>query len=302
MKFGGHETFPVREGWLHKGLKLVVEEPEKLVDEHVADWLGVGRNMAKSIRYWLQATGLCEQDSGRRPRKSAQLKTTRLGRLIWERDPYFIDIGTWWALHVNLISSEEHAFTWDWFFNRFKLQRFDKAVCVEGLQRFLQMHRGRMPSPRTLDRDLSCLLLSYSKSIPDREVDPEEAQESPFTELGLLSHYRTSGYYEVDQGTKAIPAHILCYSLTRAFGGDAHDGPIQASVQESSHRRGGPGNAFCMSAEDLYEAAIQAEDEKVGLEIHGLAGQRNLVVERREETNWLDEYLTHAGSEGLHAA
>lgn len=57
MKFGGHETFPVREGWLHKGLKLVVEEPEKLVDEHVADWLGVGRNMAKSIRYWLQATG-----------------------------------------------------------------------------------------------------------------------------------------------------------------------------------------------------------------------------------------------------
>lgn len=302
MKFGGHETFPVREGWLHKGLKLVVEEPEKLVDEHVADWLGVGRNMAKSIRFWLQATGLCEQISGKRPRKSAQLKTTRLGRLIWERDPYFTDIGTWWALHVNLISSEEHALTWDWFFNRFKLQRFDKAVCVEGLQRFLQMHRGRMPSPRTLDRDVSCLLLSYSKSIPDREVDPEEAQESPFTELGLLSHYRTSGYYEVDQGTKAIPAHILCYSLTRAFGGDAHDGPIQASVQESSHRRGGPGNAFCMTAEDLYEAAIQAEDEQVGLEIHGLAGQRNLVVERREETNWLDEYFTHAGSEGLHAA
>ena len=55
MRFGGHETFPVREGWLHKGLKLVVEEPGKLTGEHVADWLGVGRNMAKSIRYWLQA-------------------------------------------------------------------------------------------------------------------------------------------------------------------------------------------------------------------------------------------------------
>ena len=65
MKFGGHETFPVREGWLHKGLKLVVEDPEKLIDEHVADWLGVGRNMAKSIRYWLQATGLCEQAIGK---------------------------------------------------------------------------------------------------------------------------------------------------------------------------------------------------------------------------------------------
>ena len=27
-----------------------------------------------------------------------------------------------------------------------------------------------------------------------------------------------------------------------------------------------------MTAEDLYEAAIQAEDEQVGLEIHGLGG------------------------------
>ena len=67
------------------------------------------------------------------------MQPTPLGNLVWERDPYFTDIGTWWALHVNLISSEEHATTWDWFFNSFKLQRFDKAVCVEGLQRFLQM-------------------------------------------------------------------------------------------------------------------------------------------------------------------
>ena len=35
--------------------------------------------------------------------------------------------------------------------------------------------------------------------------------------------------------------------------------PIQASVQESSQRRGGPGNAICMTAENLYEAAVHAE-------------------------------------------
>ena len=269
MRFGGHETFPVREGWLHKGLKLVAEEPEKLSHEHVADWLGVGRNMAKSIRHWLQATGLCEQVGGGRPRKRALLQPTRLGHLVWDRDPYFTDIGTWWALHVNLISSPAHALTWDWFFNSFKLPRFDKAVSLDSLQRFLQMQRGRIPSPRTLDRDTSCLLLSYSRSIPDRRVDPEEAQESPFTELGLLAHYRTSGYYEVNRGTKAIPAHILCYSLSRSFQGEAHDGPIQAPVQEAAQRRGGPGNAFCMSAEGLYETAVQAEHAQMGLEIQG---------------------------------
>jgi hypothetical protein len=53
MRFGGHETFAIREGWLHKGLRLLADEPHLLADDHAADWLGVGRNMAKSIRHWL---------------------------------------------------------------------------------------------------------------------------------------------------------------------------------------------------------------------------------------------------------
>ena len=61
MRFGGHETFHIREGWLHKGVKLLLEDPKKLVHEHAADWLGVGNNMAKSIRHWLVATGLASR-------------------------------------------------------------------------------------------------------------------------------------------------------------------------------------------------------------------------------------------------
>ena len=61
MKFSGHETFAIREGWLHKGLKLLIEEPKKLYDEYVADFLGVGKNMSRSIRHWLEVTGLAER-------------------------------------------------------------------------------------------------------------------------------------------------------------------------------------------------------------------------------------------------
>ena len=63
MGFGGHETFSIREGWLHRGLQLLKEDPERLLDEYAADWLGVGRNMAKSIRYWLAATGIADANS-----------------------------------------------------------------------------------------------------------------------------------------------------------------------------------------------------------------------------------------------
>ena len=49
MRFGGHETFPIREGWLNKGLRLLVEDPIKMTDEYYADWLGVGRKDRKSV-------------------------------------------------------------------------------------------------------------------------------------------------------------------------------------------------------------------------------------------------------------
>ena len=31
MRYGGHETFAIREGWLHKGVKLLKEDPRQLM-------------------------------------------------------------------------------------------------------------------------------------------------------------------------------------------------------------------------------------------------------------------------------
>ena len=125
MKFGGHETFPIRDGWLHKGLKLLNEDPDLFGDQYVSDYLGVGRNMAKSIRHWLVVTNLAsaEVSQGDRSRK---LKTTDLGRLVWAKDPYFLETATWWVLHANLASSRI-AGSWYLFFNYFNLNRFEKS-------------------------------------------------------------------------------------------------------------------------------------------------------------------------------
>ena len=116
MRFGGHETFSVREGWLFKGLRMLIEDPDLLGDEFVADHLGVGRNMAKSIRHWLVATELAYRGEGRVHNKTP-LRVTELGRLVNDHDPYFLEIGTWWALHANLVRNRDDAATWVWFFN-----------------------------------------------------------------------------------------------------------------------------------------------------------------------------------------
>ena len=305
MRFGGHETFAIREGWLHKGLKLLIEQPELLVDEYSADWLGVGRNMAKSIRHWLLATGLADKAQAEATKKSAHLIESELGQLIYERDPYFSEIGTWWALHVNLVNTPDHAASWVWFFNNFNLNRFERSVCVESLRRHMQLIYKRMPNPKTLQRDIACLLNSYAKKIPEENLDPEEALDCPFVELGLMTYFRTSGYYRTHQGPKDIPPQLLGYALSKSMN-ETIDGKghIDITVRQAAQMPGGPGRAFILTGESLFEVALSAESgaKSEEIKIAGLAGERVIRIPRKSPLDWMREYYTTLGSKERHAA
>ena len=70
MKFRAHETFFIRKGWLSKGMKYVKQTDGMVFidrENNPMDTLGIGSNMVKSLRYWLLATGLTEENtSGKR--------------------------------------------------------------------------------------------------------------------------------------------------------------------------------------------------------------------------------------------
>jgi hypothetical protein len=290
MRFGGHETFWIREGWLHKGLKLLIEKPDLLVDEYAADWLGVGRNMAKSIRHWMVATGLAERPA---PGKNACLQATEFGSLVYDRDAYFSEIGTWWMLHVNLINAPTHAASWHWFFNNFTLSRFEKSQCEEGLCQHLQLSESRLPSPRTLERDIACLLSSYARPIPGQHEDPEEARDCPFTELGLMSYFRDSGYYQLHQVEKKIPTRVFGYALSKGFESAAEgDGMIDIPLHEVARQPGGPGRAFALTSEALFEVILAVEDmaSTGDIQIAGLAGNRVVRIHKKAPLEWAEDY------------
>ena len=302
MAFSGHETFPVREGWLHKGLKLLVESPELLSDEFSHDWLGVGKNMSRSIRHWLIVTGLAHRESTRR---NARLTPSDLGALIWKEDPYFNEIGTLWALHVNLVRPGSIAESWAWFFNHFNLSRFEKSVCVETLRRHLEITVSKSPSITTLDRDVSCLLAFYSRQIPAEEHDPEDANDCPFRELGLMSHFRSSGYYQLNQGAKPVPPELLCYAVSQAVDKATDLTPgTPIPITEVARLPGGPARAFLLTPEALFEAASRAESElgEQHLHISGLAGSRTLQVRAIQPMEWLSEYYSRLAEGGQRAA
>lgn len=295
MKFGGHETFPIREGWLHKGLTLLRDSPNMQSDPYVADHLGVGRNMAKSIWHWLKVTRLVDVV---RESKSPRLVLSDLGTCILEQDPYQLETGTWWALHANIVTQSEQSVVWSWFFNEYATERFDRAQCLAHLSRKLEIVGMRKPRSETLARDLQCLLLSYARPYPMEKEDPEDANECPFRELGLLSHHRDTGIYTFQRGIKEIPPEMIGYiiALTDDDPGDAPKIRIPLKVVLSGPRM--PGRVLGLSGEELA-LLLQDAEKLLGttmINVRAFGGERMLEVTRTSPADWLEYFYMRVRS------
>ena len=303
--FSGHETFAIRDGWLYKGLTLTEEDAAQWSDPHVADHLGIGRNMAKSLRYWLLATELCVVSKTTPNSKKPSLKLSTLGKYIVEHDQYFMDKTTWWLLHVNLMFSQYTTGSWRWFFNYFAFDRFEKSTALERLRPYVHNEIKRKFSPTTLDRDLGCLLTTYSRVVPPIASDPEDSIICPLSDLGFITRFRHSNHYTLNRGAKNIPVNIFGYATARfaqeqlrILGMDElNEGdPFKTNVVfeersfiQLSGMRNSPGHVFCISNEALYDQVqtYETSHSDAGISIGSLAGERTIRVNQRSPFDWL---------------
>lgn len=187
MKFRAHDTFYIRKGWLSKGMKCVVANEDVFVSktENPMDVLGLGANMVKALRYWLQAVGLTEE-----PKKGKRSQTlTDLGQLVFENDRYIEELGTLYLLQYKLASNSDDATAWYFFFNEFALAEFGKDEFAEAIQKYIRMTAdGESVAPRSINDDFSCIINTYLpryKSNPAK-VSAENNIDCPFGELGFI--------------------------------------------------------------------------------------------------------------------
>ena len=187
MKFRAHDTFFIRKGWLSKGMERIIEKPDLFVDkaENPMDILGIGSNMVKALRYWMQTVGLTQEPkSGRRIQS-----LTPLGQWIYDNDCYIEELGTLYLLQYKLASQKEEATAWYYFFNEFSMSEFTKEEFVQQLQNYIMMDEdGGSVAIRSLNDDFACIINTYLpryKSNPGK-VSPENNIDCPFGELGLV--------------------------------------------------------------------------------------------------------------------
>lgn len=131
--FSGHESFACKSHWLKRGYDFVIAE-RNFNDDDAVVYLGVGKNMVASIRFWLKSVGLLKEDH--LEDISDYLFNDENGR-----DPYLEDIGTLWLLHFMLVNTE-YATIYKTTFVEYhrqrniiekdKLQNYIKHTCFEG--------------------------------------------------------------------------------------------------------------------------------------------------------------------------
>ncbi|MGN0132165.1 MAG: DUF4007 family protein [Lachnospiraceae bacterium] len=187
MKFRAHDTFFIRKGWLSKGMERVVGKPDLFVDkeENPMDILGIGANMVKALRYWLQAVGLTSEPvNGRRIQS-----LTDFGQRVYAHDRYIEELGTLYLLQYQLAKQKEEATAWYFFFNVFNMSEFTKEEFVQEMQNYILMSDEDVSvALRSLNDDFACIINTYLpryKTSPDK-VSPENNIDCPFGELGLV--------------------------------------------------------------------------------------------------------------------
>lgn len=180
-KLKGHESFVLREGWLTKGLSAVKKDSMVYRINSGADVLGVGTNMAKSIRFWLRALGLTKES------QKNGITLTELGEVICSSDIYAEDLFTLWILHANIACNFDFATSWAIFFNRVNLSsEFSRDDMFSAMKdHIVQYTKEEELSERSIKDDCAAILSMYVKTGEPTD-DPEDKRTSPFEELELV--------------------------------------------------------------------------------------------------------------------
>ncbi|ARK22058.1 DUF4007 family protein [Sporosarcina ureae] len=179
MGYNQHQSFYLRDRWLSKAIRNTVEQPSFLYEKDAFEKIGLGKNMVQSLRHWVKATGVMEED-----RKSKTYELTELGKWVKEQDITVQHFETAALLHYFLVKDKEPSSTWYWFFNLFSETVTTKEEIFTELSQWVQSVETRVVSENSIKRDVDCLIRMYTAG--GNNEDPEEVTLSPLFKLGLL--------------------------------------------------------------------------------------------------------------------
>lgn len=259
-QFSGHETFPLRYGWLEKAFEAVdasgLNNKKIFSEEDAIAYFGVGKNMVSAIRFWAQVAGILVTDG-------KDLDTTEFGRRLLSPnglDPYLENASSLWKIHWDIASDPKHTATY-WLFNIFNEPNFDRDTVFRKLNEFIDQRGWKAPTEKTLGNDISVLLSNYVPSVSKRGPS-EEAFNSPLSELGLIRR-RANGKYGLNWGRKpSLTDGVFLYAVCDFW--ERTSSANTLSVQSLLLEPGSPGRVFVLEEWELIDRLANVSDMTKG--------------------------------------
>ncbi len=262
-QFSGHETFPIRYGWLKKVFDAVErrsEDPDNksvfLADEAIANF-GVGKNMVMSMRYWSIAARVIEDKSN--GGFKGPYGVSSFGQAIFADDgwdPYLEEPASLWWLHWQLAANPRPTTTIHYVFNYFNASTFYREQLTAELRRYCEVIGHADVADITLKRDAECFVRTYLSRGWESE---EDALESLMSELGLLQPIGKRDGFLINRGPKpSLPNEIFLYGLIQFA--LARPGLNSFNVETLAHDPGSPGRVFLLNEDSLLERLSVVEE------------------------------------------
>ena len=247
VAFGRHESFPLRFGWITKGLGALKEDSTVFSKEDATVILGVGKNMVAAIRHWLLAARLAE------PSDRNALAATPIADIAFGDggDPYLEDDGTIWLLHWLLATNPASATAIYWFFNHFHKPTFSSVEVATALSDFVKQEVSARTAATTLKRDAQLVLRMYARTSGGTRLTMEDALDSPLAMLDLQERLDGRNWRAVPMDRVELPLSIFAFAVAELF---EHTDAPQLAIQDlmySDNAHCAPGAVFRMTEEGL---------------------------------------------------
>jgi len=266
-QFSGHETFPLRYGWLKKvfdAIEATADEANNkavFLSEQAIARFGVGKNMVSSMRYWaLAARMLVDESKGnfRGPFRSTAIAQQMLAENGW--DPFLEEPASLWWLHWQFASNPAPTTTIYYVFNHCQLATFYREQLLSEIERYCVTKGLTKEVARfTLKRDVDCFLRTYAARPGESH---EDTLESLMCELGLVQPIGRRDGFVVARGRKpTLPTAVFRYALVDFA--QRRGGSRVLSVDTLMHEPGSPGRVFVLDEDAILEhlAAITADSD-----------------------------------------
>ena len=250
ISFSGHDSFPLRHGWLEKAYRVVESDRDtnSFTSQDSIVKFGVGKNMVNAIKHWSVASNfLIKNAEGYKPSDYAD-------KLMSALDPYLENTNSLWKIHYELAKNSSNT-TIYWIFSLLNVPSFSKEYLELKLQEFCKEQEKTVPAIKTLRTDVNVSLAMYARSRVSKALGEDEIS-SPLNELQLLN-LNTDGSYSINTSSKkTLSDELFLHAVVDFWDAvdlDAGFNSVSIRADRLIYEEKSPGRIFALSEFELLE-------------------------------------------------